>query len=73
MALLRFNITGAVPLPLTPEQQTFIDDLVAKLHILKEHCVVINPGSPDEEDITHFTYHICNHDTGGICGVDQDI
>ena len=42
MSLLRFNIQGAVPLPLTPAQKAFIDDLKPRLRVFKSRCVVIN-------------------------------
>ena len=73
MSLIRFNITGAVPLPLTSQQQDLWDRLRPILRILKTHSVVINPGMPGQEDITRFTHHICHHDTGGVCGVEQEI
>lgn len=73
MSLIRFNIQGAVPLPLTPAQQAFIDDLKARLRILKSHCVNINAGTDNEEDTTSFKYHICRHDEGKPCEPSQEI
>ena len=73
MALMRFYITGAIPLPLNSKEQIFIDDLRVRLQRLKSACVVIHPGANNEEDITRFVYHICHHDTGGACEPEQDI
>jgi len=64
MSLFRFRISGAIPPPANPTEQAWLDDLIDRLHILKEHCVIINEGEPNAEDITRFTYHICHHDEG---------
>jgi len=74
--LIRFNITGAVPPPSTDAEREWLNDLKAKLRILKSRCVIINEGEMNEENITNFTYHLCHHDEGeehSLCEPIQDI
>jgi len=73
MSLFRFNIKGAIDIPSTPTEIAWLDDLRARLRILKNHCVVINEGGPNEEKITNFTFHICHHDTNEPCESSQEI
>ncbi len=73
MPLLRIKILGAFPPPATPEEQAWLDETRARLRVLKSRCVIINPGAPNEEDITNFTFHVCHHDEGGGCGPEQEI
>ena len=73
MALLRFNIQGAVPPPANLAEQEWLDDLMVRLRILKSHCVIINEGELNEETITNFTYHLCHHDEGGVCEPEREI
>ena len=62
--LIRFNITGAIPPPSNPTEQAWLNDLKARLSLMKSRCVVINEGKPNEEHITNFTFHKCHHDEG---------
>lgn len=64
MALFRFTITGAIPLPETDAEKEWLADLRVRLRVLKSHCVIINESEPNEEDITNFSYHLCHHDVG---------
>ena len=76
MALFRFTIRGAILPPANPTQEAWLTDLRARLNLLKSHCVIINEGEPNEENITRFTYHICHHDEGDghpLCEGEQDI
>jgi len=74
--LFRFNIQGAIPHPSNPAEEAWLDDLRARLRVLKSHCVVINEGEINKENITNFTYHICYHDEGeghSPCGQEIEI
>lgn len=75
MSLFRFRITGAIPPPETDAEREWLADLRARLRVLKSHCVIINAGEPNEEDITNFTWHICHHDDdpSQLCEPEQEI
>ena len=73
MSLFRFKILGAMPPPANPTEQAWLDDLRARLRVLKARCVIINEGEINEEDITNFTFHICGHNEGLPCEPEQDI
>ena len=64
--LLRFNIQGAIPPPSNPAEQAWLNDLRARLRILKARCVIINEGE-DNEEISFVDYELCGHDEGLPC------
>ena len=75
MSFLRFNIDGAIPMPLSDEAKAELPEIRAKIQRLKEFCQQIDTdmSKPKRENTIRFKFHICHHDTHEPCEAEQDI
>ncbi len=73
MAYLRFEISGAVKMPLPQALQDALPTIKTKINQLKAYCEKINAGQPNEENTVRFKHHICRHDEGKPCDQEEDI
>ncbi len=73
MAYLRFEISGAVKMPLPQALQDALPVIKTKINQLKSYCEKINAGKPNEENTVRFKYHTCYHDEGKPCNPEIDI
>ena len=74
MALVRFEIQLAIPKAVYDAIPS-AKKLAARDTIrgLKALAVKINEGQPNEEMTVIAKFHICHHDTGGVCEPSQEI
>ncbi|KKN72885.1 hypothetical protein LCGC14_0405890 [marine sediment metagenome] len=75
MALIRIRVDLAIPKEIAdkPAVRGKLVELYQLLKLAKSYAVKINEGMGNEEMTVRASWHICHHDTGGNCELEQEI